>query len=253
MGNTKRISELAKHLGKDRLNPAFMHVWATDSLVYATDQYSVLGFTPHTFGVLTSGAYKATSVGLEQADTEFMTRPQVENIFKDVSEWHEVELKQFVQLAKVGKAFFEDIWPKLSTALKWIDKGENNSHSPQPEPQPQPPTIMETPQKQNAWSAGTRAKIDVPLHIRPATEECVAKEPEKEVTHNPFELGDFTRYARNTKHIANDVQFFHKGSLVWAIGNTYPYKDTLKKLGFRWSKKQKSWWNKASELVTYYQ
>lgn len=31
------------------------------------------------------------------------------------------------------------------------------------------------------------------------------------------------------------------GTWIWVDGNTYPYKDNLKALGFRWSKQRKKW------------
>lgn len=31
------------------------------------------------------------------------------------------------------------------------------------------------------------------------------------------------------------------GSWIWVDGNTYPYREQLKKLGFKWSKNRKKW------------
>lgn len=31
------------------------------------------------------------------------------------------------------------------------------------------------------------------------------------------------------------------GSWIWVDGNTYPYRESLKKLGFKWSKNRKKW------------
>lgn len=32
------------------------------------------------------------------------------------------------------------------------------------------------------------------------------------------------------------------GSWIWLEGNTYPYKDTIKSLGFRWANAKKAWY-----------
>ena len=37
------------------------------------------------------------------------------------------------------------------------------------------------------------------------------------------------------------------GSWIWVRGNTFPYKDELKEMGFQWSKSKKSWhWHVAT-------
>ncbi len=39
------------------------------------------------------------------------------------------------------------------------------------------------------------------------------------------------------------------GAWIWLDGNTYPYKEDLKKIGFRWSKNRKKWyWNNGEYI-----
>lgn len=42
----------------------------------------------------------------------------------------------------------------------------------------------------------------------------------------------------------NDIEINLVGAWIWLEGNTYPYKEELKTLGFRWSSNRKKWyWN----------
>ena len=41
--------------------------------------------------------------------------------------------------------------------------------------------------------------------------------------------------------VINGVNIEVVGSWIWVDGNTFPYKEELKKLGFKWSKNRKKW------------
>ena len=41
------------------------------------------------------------------------------------------------------------------------------------------------------------------------------------------------------------------GSWIWLQGNTYPYKDVIKGLGFRWANQKKSWYWRSADQTSH--
>lgn len=68
-------------------------------------------------------------------------------------------------------------------------------------------------------------------------------DPEHQTTEAPE---DFRNIIEKLIHMEGlEVELC--GSWIWVRGNTYPYKDTLKEMGFQWSKSKKSWhWHHAT-------
>lgn len=82
--------------------------------------------------------------------------------------------------------------------------------------------------------------------------------------YESFLTGNFSFSAKQAKDEINGVDTFIKandfiqafdgvtveltGSWVWLSGNTYPYRETIKKHGFRYSKSKKKWYKAPGEL-----
>lgn len=57
-----------------------------------------------------------------------------------------------------------------------------------------------------------------------------------------WQADDNFREIINTLQNIADISIELVGSWLWIDGNTYPVKDTLKELKFRWSRKKKKWY-----------
>jgi len=81
------------------------------------------------------------------------------------------------------------------------------------------------------------AEFEYLFHQFKEAENKGKKEKEKETGN----AKDFIEIILNTLNIKG-VFVEINGNWVWVSGNTYPVKEDLKRLGFRWSKNKKEWY-----------
>lgn len=63
-------------------------------------------------------------------------------------------------------------------------------------------------------------------------------------TYNEAETPEMFRNIISSLISCEGMQIDIVGNWIWLTGNTYPYKDIIKGLGFRWASKKKAWyWN----------
>jgi len=73
------------------------------------------------------------------------------------------------------------------------------------------------------------------------------KKPEPEKVEIPEE---FQKIINALIHIPN-ITIDLVGIFIWITGNTYPYKDVLKNLGFKWGSKKRAWYWHPEYYVHY--
>lgn len=76
---------------------------------------------------------------------------------------------------------------------------------------------------------------------------------EYEKLSNQFEKGSSASYLNIIDSLIKyDLDIEIIGTWVWVQGNTYPVKDELNKLGFKWAGKKKAWyWMEGEYLKTH--
>ena len=72
-------------------------------------------------------------------------------------------------------------------------------------------------------------------------------ETEQNSTETPAEFMEIINKLIN----CNGLNIELIGRWIWVNGNTYPYKDIIKQLGFKWASNKKSWYWHAAEDSTY--